>query len=266
MSSAVYSSSPPRVLVTFTDVVAAAATITIYRTADGRTEEVRGGTDLSAASPFAMDYEVAVGALNTWRARMYAADGTDLGYTEQVSYSVAASEGSWLQQPLAPETAVRVRVAIESGASTRKPTPGEFVWPEGAEVARFIGGRRRGVVSQDIRIYAEYADLAKIDAMFGDYVQDYPSILLLRTPPPWRFPRVFFMGIPDPEEFRLGMYALSGFNLVATETKAPYPGLLRPLLRRADIDVAYSTRAARAGAYATRIARDQDYSKAGLAG
>jgi hypothetical protein len=252
--------------VTFTDVLPTAATITIYRTADARTEEVRGGTDLSAATPFAMDYEVALGVTNSWRAQMFASDGTDLGFTGAVTLDVPGDEGMWLQQPLAPETAIRVRLAIESGATMSKPTPAEIIYPEGAAVGRIIGGRRRGVSGMTIRLYAELEDLARVDAMFGSYEADYPSVLLLRTPPPWRFPRVFFMGIPDPEEFREGMYALAGYRMVATEVAPPYPGLVRALLRRKDIDAAYATRAARAAAYPTRLARDQDYSLAGFGG
>lgn len=266
MSSAVYSPNAPRALVTFTDVLPAAERITIYRTADARTEEVRGGVDLSAESPFAMDYEVAIGVTNSWRAEQFAADGTSLGFTGQVTLDVPASEGMWLQQPLAPDTAIRVRVSIESGKSMRKPTPGEIIYPEGATVGRMIGGQRRGVSDMTITLFADLAGLASIDEMFGGYNGDYPSVLLLRTPPPWRFPRVFFMGIPDPEEFREGMYALAGFKMVATEVAPPYPGLVESLLRRKDIDAAFPTRAARAAAYATRLARDTDYSLAGFGG
>jgi len=266
VSSAVYSSNAPRALVTFTDVLAAAERITIYRTADARTEEVRGGVDISAETPFVMDYEVAIGVTNSWRAQMFAADGTDLGYTAQVTLAVPATEGMWLQQPLAPETAIRVRVSIGSGDSIRRPSPGEILYPEGASVGRMIGGQRRGVTGMSLTLFAEYADLGRIDDMFGGYARDYPSILLLRTPPPWRLPRVFFMGVPDPEEFREGMYALSGFKMSATEVAPPHPGLVQALLRRKDIDAAYSTRAARAAAYSTRLERDSDYSLAGFAG
>lgn len=265
MSSVQYFSNAPRALVTFTGLPAGTATITVYRTADGRTMEVRGGVQLAAATPFVMDYEVAPGVLNSWRARTFSADGTELGYTDQVTYS-APNEGSWLQQPLAPESAVRVRIALTSGARAVKPTPAEILYPEGATVGRMIGGQRRGITGMGVTLFVPYDDLATVDAMFGGYEQDYPSVLLLRTPPPWRVPRVFFMGIPDPEEFREGMYALSGFNLNATEVAAPYPGLVQALLRRKDIDAAFTTRAQRAAAYPSRLARDQDYSKAGLAG
>lgn len=266
MSSAVYSAEPPRALVTFTDILAGAATIIMYRTAEGRTEEVRGGTDLSAATPFAMDYEVAIGVLNTWRAQMFAADGTDLGFTGQVSVDVPASAGTWLQQPLDPASAIRVRLSIDTGASMRKPTDAELTYAEGAKVGTLIGSQRQGIRGMKVKLFAELADLPKIDAMFGGYTEDFPSVLLLRTPPPLRIPRVFFMGIPDPEEFRHGIYALSGFTMTVDEVAAPYAGLVQSVLRRDDIDVAYATRAARAAAYATRQQRDQDYSLAGLAG
>lgn len=266
MSSAVYSSNAPRALVTFTDILPTADRITIYRTADARTEEVRGGVDLSAESPFAMDYEVAPGVTNSWRAQMFAADGTDLGFTGEVTLEVPGNEGMWLQQPLAPETAIRVRVSIESGETIRKPSPGDIIYPEGANVGRMIGGQRRGISGMSLTLFAEYNDLGRIDDMLGGPGADYPSVLLLRTPPPWRLPRVFFMAVPNPEEFRAGMYALSGFKMTATEVAPPYPGLIQALLRRKDIDAAYATRAARAAAYATRLARDSDYSLAGFGG
>jgi len=265
VSSAVYSSDAPRALVTFTDILPTADTITIYRTADGRTEEVRGGTDLAAETPFAMDYEVAPGVLNTWRAQMFAEDGTDLGFTGAVTLEVP-DEGTWLQQPLAPETAIRVRLAITTGAQVRKPTPAEIIYPEGATVGTMIGGQRQGIQGMAVTLFAEYDDLAKVDQMFGSYTEDYPAVLLLRTPPPLRIPRVFFMGVPDPQEFRHGMYALSGFTMTVSEVRPPYPGIVRSLLRRKDLDVAYATRAARSAAYPSRLARDQDYSLAGLAG
>lgn len=265
MSTAEYSSDAPKALVTFTDILPAASTITIYRTAEGRTEEVRGGTDKAAAEPFVLDYEVAPGVQNSWRAEMFDSSGQGIGFTEQVTLDVP-DEGAWLQQPLAPETAIRVRLSLQTGASIRKPTPSEITFAEGATVGTMIGSQRRGIQDTKVTLFAEYDDLAKIDQMFGGYSEDYPAILLLRTPPPWRIPRVFFMGVPDPEEFRHGMYALSGFTMNATEVAPPYPGLVRPLLRRMDLDAAYATRAARSAAYATRIQRDQDYSLAGFAG
>lgn len=265
MSTAVYYSNAPRCLVTFTDVSGDADTITIYRTTEGRSMVVRGGERLSAATPFVMDYEVAVGVVSTYRAQMFADDGTDLGFTGQVSVTVPATEGSWLSQPLSPETALRVRVSTKTGESINRPSPGEIIYPEGAEVGTIIGGQRRGVAGMVLQLWAPYEDLGKIDGMLGGYGQDYPNVLLLRTPPPARYPRVFFAGILDPEELRYGLYALSGVRAVVSEVRPPFPGLVRSLLRRADIDAAFATRAARAAAYATRLARDQDYTKAGLA-
>jgi hypothetical protein len=175
---------------------------------------------------------------------------------------------AWVSQPLKPSLAVLCAMTLGSAADLQRNTPGDLVFAEGAAVGTRIGGRRQGLSGVAFKLLAaNVADADELQSMLGDYTNDFPAVLCIRTAPPMRVPRVFFASVDELHESAIGgATQLVTFDLTADESQPPSPGLVIPTLRRKDIDAAFTTRAARAAAYATRIARDTDYSKAGLGG
>jgi hypothetical protein len=103
--------------------------------------------------------------------------------------------------------------------------------------------------------------------MLGGYTTNVPAVLCIRTPGPApRIPRLLFAAALDAREVIGGVNRLLTVQVTIDEVAPPSPGLLLPTLRREDLDIAYATRAAGDAAYPTRLARDTDFSKAGLFG
>ncbi len=257
----------PRALVTFTTLVAGTQTINVYRTAVGRQMKVRGGVNLYAVGgAVVMDYEAPFGVPAVYQAEQFDITGTSLGFTDQATVTLTVTD-TWVHQPLSPTLAVKARLMMDSANDMVRPTPGGVYWPEGATVGRQIGGQRTGLQGTAIHLrMGNAADVDKLSSMFGGYSTDFPAVLCIRTPPTIRLPRVLFAGCLDPHEVIFGNYSLLTWQMTVNEVSPPAPGLVIPSLRRKDIDFAYATRAARAAAYATRLARDSDFSLAGVAG
>jgi hypothetical protein len=257
----------PRCLVTFSTVAPTAATLTVYRVAAGRQFQVRGGVNLACVGGVAvMDYEVPFGIPAVYQAQMFDSSGNSLGFTDMATTTLAVT-AAWIHQPLSPTLAISPTVTAESMPTLVRETPGELLAVEGATVNTWIGGQRLGFGKTALTILcATTADADEFQSMFGGYSTSFPAVLCIRTPPPFRLPPVFFAACPSPQELGYAAASTLIFNLACDEVRPPTPGLVIPILRREDIDAAYTTRAARAAAYATRIARDNDYTKAGLAG
>jgi hypothetical protein len=255
------------VLVVFTSFTAGTQTVNVYRTAEGRTFKVRGGVNLYAVGGVSvMDYEAPFGVTVSYQAEQFNSAGVSLGFTDAAAVTLAVTD-TWIHQPLSPTLAVTGKIMMDSANSFMRPIPGSTMWPEGATVGRVIGGQRQGLNQMQLNVkLASTADSDTFASMFGSYTSNFPAVLCIRTPPVIRMPRLLFAACLQPKEVIAGINRLIAWQMVIDEVAPPAPGLLLPLLRREDIDAAFTTRAARAAAYATRIQRDSDYTKAGLAG
>lgn len=257
----------PYVVASFDNLATGTQTVTVSRTAAGRTMRVRGGVNLFAVGGAqVVDYEVPNGIPATYQAEQFDAAGVSLGMTPANTIDIGWA-GTVVHQPLSPALSVRPRVFLDTAADQVSPTPGATVWPEGATVGRTIGGQRTGLQGTKVRLrFNSAADADVFASMFGSYSTDFPPVLCIRTPPNVPLPPVLFASCLDPHRVQYGNGALITYEMTMDEVAPPAPGLIIPLLRREDIDAAYPTRAARAAAYSTRLARDTDYSLAGLAG
>lgn len=257
----------PRVLVTFGALAAGTVTITVQRTAEGRTMPVRGGVNLYAVGGAAvMDYEVPFGIAASYSAQQFNSVGLSLGFTASATVTVDVTD-TWIHQPLSPALAVAAILTVATAADVVRKNPGSMVYPEGATVGRWIGAQRQGVTGAVVEVLMNsLADADELQSMFGSYSVDFPAILCIRTPVNVRLPRVLFAAVAEVHEVSYTQATVVTFSFTVDEVAPPAPGLVLPLLRRKDIDVDYPTRAARAADYATRLARDVDYTKAGLAG
>jgi hypothetical protein len=257
----------PRVLVVLTDTAPQVQTVNVQRTAEGRTMKVRGGIALfSVGGSSVMDFEAPFGVPAVYQAEQFDVNGLSLGFTDPGSITLAITD-TWIHQPLSPTLAIKARIFLDSANDIVRPSPGTVIWTEGATVGRIIGGQRVGLRGTNVRLrMANTADTDRFALMFGSYTSDFPAVLCIRTPPTIRLPRVLFAGCLDPHEISFGNYAMITYQMSIDEVLPPAPGLVIPLLRRKDIDAAFTTRAARAAAYSTRLLRDTDYTRAGLGG
>ncbi|TIH33675.1 hypothetical protein [Subtercola vilae] len=254
-------------LVNFPTLATGTQTINVSKIIEGRTYKVRGGVKLFAVGTAAvMDYETPPGVTITYQAEQFDVTGASLGFTSTTSIGLNYTD-ALISQPLNPGLVVKVRILMDSANDIVRPIPGQVVFSEGGTVGRMIGGRRHGITGMQLNVrLSSLADVATFEQMFGSYSTDYPAVLCIRTPPPLQIPRLFFAACTEPHLVIGGVNSLLTYQMSVTEVLPPAPGLVIPLLRREDIDAAYATRSARAAAYATRIQRDNDYSKAGLAG
>lgn len=265
----------PRIQVVVTDLPPAAVAINVTAVVEGRTFKVRGGVNLFASSSASvLDSAAPVGVVVSYRAELLDVTGASFGFTNPASTTIttasvfADTSQVIISQPLKPALAIRAYMRTETAGDVLRPNPGSVVYAEGATVGTRIGGQRQGVTGMNLTIVCQNsADADEFLSMFGGYTSDFPAVLCVRSAPPVRIPRILYVSCSEPHEvtdYSNTPYIM--FQMSVDEVQPPSPGLLIPTLRRMDIDAAYPTRAARAAAYATRLARDTDYSLAGLAG
>lgn len=259
----------PSVRISIADVLPGTVAVNVHRIADGRTTLVRGGIRKSAIGGTTLvDWEAPFGVPVQYRAEQFDETDSSLGFTETSSTVLDVAE-TWVHQPLNPSVAVSPLRLLKTAEDVARSTPGELVYVQGAEFATRVGGQRRGVSSVPFELLTRsLADADRLQAVFGRYGSRGAGVVCIRTPPPMRLPRTFYASVDEvhevPVNVHIGREDVT-FKFEATEARPPAPGLVTAVLRRADIDAAYPTRAARAAAYATRLERDSDYSLAGVA-
>lgn len=262
----------PSVRVLLEQVDPATSVVNLYRIADGRTTLVRGGVrKYAVGGTTVIDWEAPFGIPITYRAEMFsdAAGTQSLGFTDGSTTTLDVHD-TWLHQPLNPSLSVRALRLQGTAAERVRIAPGNLVYTQGDEAATWVGGRRRGLFGLDWDLLVDSTvDADRMQELFGANGSSQNAVLCVRTPPPMRVPRTLFLAVAELREIDVDI-AFGGestrFTFSGTEARPPAPGLVAATLRRMDVDVTYPTRAQRAAAYATRLARDSDYTLAGAAG
>lgn len=245
--------------------------VNITRTADRRTMQVRSAVSVPAGSGVSrIDAEAPFGVSINYQAEILAADGSHLSYVTAPPITLPVTD-TWISQPLNPRLAVKVDLTDESALEIHRGFDGESITTDGATVARWIGGRRRGLT--DLKLVAETStpdDADELQDIFGTYDTDQAPVICIRTPPTFlRLPRVLFMAVPDPTESDINVRyggTLTAMTLRGDEVLPTAPGLAAALLRYQDTDAFFGSYAAIDSAYGSYLARDRDYAKAGYAG
>lgn len=263
-------SPAPRILVLVDDLPPGVTTLTLYRTAEGRTMKVRGAVEVGVSSGFQIpDVEAPFQVQSAYRAQMFAS-GVDAGYTVTAS-AILDVDVTWVHNPLAPGDSVVIDLSNDSGMALTRPVSGEMFYPEQRTVAVLITGRRLGLQGVQLFFSTDQPDVAaKFEAMFGGYNDDDQTVpvLCVRTPPVIDIPRTFFAGTLRPTRRPINAHmggTLKEWDVKADEAAPPFPGIVVALLTRDDIDAFFSTRNSLDAAYASRLAIDRDYAKAGTA-
>lgn len=252
------------------DLPPAITTLTMYRTAGGRTMKVRGAVEIPVSSGFSVqDIEAPFQVQSDYKAEMFAS-GVSAGWIAVTSETLDVDE-VWVHNPLDPAGATAIDLADTSARTLSRPIRGKKYQPQARTLGVLITGRRGGLEGVDLFFETDDATVAeKFEAMFGGYEDDdqLPPILCVRGIPYLDLPAPFFAGVLDPKKKPINVHmggTLRNWDVSADEVEPPFPGIIVALLRRMDIDYFYSTRNARDAAYASRLANDRDYSKAGIA-
>lgn len=232
----------PRVQVVISDLPT--GTVTVSRTAEGRTMAVRGGVRVSTTGGVVavMDFECPFRTETVYKGEMFSPLGVSLGFTPSVTTMLHVFD-YWIQQPLDPSLSVRLDLDISTADKLSRKARGEVVYAQNAMLGRYIGGTNRGLqgVSITTSTHGE-PDTIMMRAIFGTYDTPQLPVVLVRSPPGiLRIPRVLFLAVPDPLEVdftvRLGG-DVTDWLLEGDEVLPPTPGLIVPILTWDDLAAA----------------------------
>jgi hypothetical protein len=268
----------PRVLI---DVPVAAfpsgsVTVSLTRTAEGRTFDVRGGQRLPASSPaIVTDPEAPFGVVSSYTILGHDADGNIVG-SWPVGDVTLEFDGTVIQQPLDPRLSVQVERMWETGTVLNRPTPFESAYPQGHVLPGLVGlGPRRGLQGVEWNVVtANHADADMLQATLGTYDTPQLPIWLIRTPVDHvnptrvqRVPRVFFcsVSLTELDTYRLTDTSLVHFAAVTTEVRPPAAGITAAVLTHSDMKVFFSTHTEVKNQYATHSDVKRDTSLIGAA-
>jgi hypothetical protein len=261
----------PRVETLFSTLAAGTSTVTVYRLADGREYQMRGG--VKAATTGAMtriDMEIPFGVSVGYRAEMFNTAGISLGFTDQASTVMDIAE-TWLHNPLNPGGGVKVQFRDTAARQLDRPVAGSVYYPQGRRVGVVIGGERSGLQGTVLDVVTDTVeDADKVRDLIGGYTATTVPVLCFRigAADRVRLPRPFFAAVMNISEQDMN-YVLGGTQIAhmmtGDEVSPPSPGLFIPLLTRADLNAFYATRAALNSDNLTRLAADRRYDLAGTA-
>lgn len=238
----------------------------IERVSDGRVWPVRGGVDVTPGVAV-LDFEVPFCVPSVYRAECFDFSGMSLGFTESASTTV----WEWrtiVHQPLVPQLWTAIRELKGTAETIERPADSDLVKIEGSPLPRAIGSGRRGVTSMPYKMFVDRVSAAdRIQEMLGTHATPQLPVLCVRTPPPMRVPRTFFMHVPSLPERQIapGANEYFSFDFDATEVEIPFPGLVTPLLTYDDLDAAFGSYDAMDAAFPSYTDRDRAYHLAGTA-
>jgi len=268
----------PRVLVDVpvSEFPEGSVTVSLTRTAEGRTFDVRGGQRLSSTSPvIVLDTEAPFGVESSYTVMGFDGDGNPVG-----SFPVGAvtldCDLTVIQQPLDARLNAVVGRLRETGRVLNRPTPFNIEYPQGETLPGLIGlGPRRGFAGVEWEMYTESHEAADdLQATLGGYESRQLPIWLIRTPidkihpsRTQRIPRVFFcaVNLTELDTYRLGDTGEVRFTAVTTEVRPPAPGVSATVLTHSDIKALFTTHTEVKAQYATHSDLKRDTSLIGAA-
>jgi hypothetical protein len=240
----------PRVEVLFSSFTAGTASVTVYRMAGGREQEMRGAINAAVAGALTrIDIEIPFGVDVSYRAEQFDASGVSLGFTASGVTNMNVAE-TWIHNPLDPQGATTVSFHGQAVRSIVRRTEGEVVHPKGRRVGVLVSGQRRGIEGVDLTVTTDTIEqVDKLQAMFGSYTNNLPPILCIcvGSNDRIRLPRPFFAAVMAPDErdvnYAMGIGTQIVTEMIGDEVAPPAPGILIPLLTNADINAFYATNA-----------------------
>ncbi|WP_136053428.1 hypothetical protein [Microbacterium sp. K5D] len=261
----------PRVEVFFPSFVAGTASVTVYRLAGGREQQMRGAVSAPTGGTLTrIDFEVPFNRVVSYRAEQFDAGGQSLGFTPAGTITVPSGV-TWMHNPLNPDGAVRVQLGGDSALQVSRPTPGVVSRPKGRRVGVVLSEPRQGVSGLLLHVLTfTDAEADAVQAMFGD--AGMPPVVCVRLGADYgvmRVPQPLFLSAlsvsEDDINYQWGGGELS-HRVEGDEVDPPIPGLFIPLLTREDLNVSFATRSALNAGGLTRADINRLYQYAGAAG
>lgn len=253
----------PHVEITFPEIDAGATRATVYRLGGDRVMKVRGLIDVAASGGFGgIDTEPPFNVPITYRAEMFDAAGKSLGYTES-STTTVEFRGTVIHQPIDPERAVQVRLAVDAVPSTVRPFEGDIVRPIGRPVPVYVGTGRTGLTGVVLNALTLTAgDDAAMSAVFGGYEDVQLPVLCVRSSLPTGLPGTLFIVVQQPE--RVPQDAQTGgttvkWLLTGDEVAPPVENIVGALLAYSDIENAFTSYSAVENGYLTYLDLETDF-------
>ncbi|WP_413600854.1 hypothetical protein [Curtobacterium sp. Curtsp57] len=253
----------PHVEITFTEIDAGATRATVYRLGGDRVMKVRGLIDVAASGGFGgIDTEPPFNVPITYRAEMFDAAGSSLGYTES-STTTVPFRGTVIHQPIDPERAVQVHLALDAVPSLVRPFDGEIVRPIGRPVPVYVGTGRTGltgVVLNALTLTAD--DDAAMASVFGGYEDMQLPVLCVRSSLPTGLPGTLFVVVQQPErvpqDAQVGGTAVR-WLLTGDEVAPPVENVVGALLAYSDIENSFTSYSAIENGYLTYLDLETDF-------
>lgn len=227
----------PGVEVLFPSLDPAAATITVWRVADGVTEEVAGAKKAVVSGDFVVtDSQVPFGVVSTYVGQIFDVNGASI--TGASSIIQVDSDVVWFQNAVDPSASFTVKLQLTSlGGATRAthntqqwvagvPRPFNQYWGEGALTG----------------IPLEIWSRTDADVATFKQVTSYPQ-LLIRTPPRYNtLPRLLYAAVQAPQH-RYQAFGTPGatvvWNLTVDEVQPFSKAVIRPLITWDDWTAAF---------------------------
>ncbi len=260
----------PRVLIDVPvgEFPAGSVSVSLVRTCEGRTMDVRGGQRLPAGSPVVvLDPEPGFGVENAYTILGHDAQGAVVG-SWPLGSVVVACDKVVIQQPLDPRLSVEVvRMAGTASALSRE-TPGELVYPQGQVLPGLVGlGPRRGLQKVPISVkVGSSADADTLQETLGTYTQRQLPVWLIRTPPGQRIPRILFCRVAELVELDDSWWTDEvRFTATITEVRPPAAGIAGIALTHSDMKVFFASHTQVKARYATHSDVKRDTSLIGAA-
>lgn len=243
------------------------ATVTIHRLTAGRDFRVRGAVNVAVSGAITrVDAECPFNVSTTYKAEMFDSGGESLGYTLATAETLATSE-TWIHNPLDLTGAVMVELLDGSGSTISRPIDAEVVHPFGRVVGVVISRGRKGLTDFPLLVSTSTtADADKFTVLLGDYETMSVPVLCIRSGTSLRIPKPFFMAVLDPKEIGVNIQndgELIDWEMNGDEVAPPAPGIIAPLLTRANLNAYYGTRTAMNADNLTRLAVNRRYDIAG---
>lgn len=269
----------PRVLVDIppAEFPVGSVTVSLTRTAEGRTFAVRGGQKLPAGSPaVVLDAEAPFGVVSSYTTTGYDASGNVVGSLPAGSVTLDC-DLTVIQQPLDARLSVAVDRLWGTARELARPTPFDLSWPQGRPLPGLVGlGPRRGFQGMEWQLVAaSHEDADALQGTLGTYDDPQLPVWLVRTPVDWknptrtqRIPRVFFCAVSslvEVDDYRLSDTGEVKFAAVTTEVRPPAVGITAAVLTYADVAVFFGTYSALGAAYGSYSDIKRDTSMIGAA-
>ncbi|MFZ4843957.1 hypothetical protein [Mycetocola saprophilus] len=241
----------PRVELVARDLPPSTTAVTIWRTAAGRTKEVRGAIRTNASDAISLvDFEAPFGVPLTYRVEPFTATGDSLGLIGLAETQLDVDE-TWVHNPLNPFGSVVVSFRGSAVGAISRPVDGQVEHALGSRVGRVVSSGRRGVVGVSLDVMTEtLADADKVAALLGDEGNELPPVLCFRigARDRVRLPQPFYAAVLDIVEssfdYTEGTGEKIAHHMSGTEAAPPVPGLFIPLLTYAHLNAYYASYAA----------------------